>query len=208
MIAAGESAPFEHAPDDPSLRSKRGVEHFRRIDGTHSRAIRRRGAPTWPTGAAITPDVLNKGLRQCQFRKHKPCNNRLNRGCRHVPAGTSYRSPPDVPGGWGVNRDKRYRNGTRSREFCSMASACEYTATVGVSACRALRDMRAVPIHSTAAHMLLAKTHHSAAATNSAMSMHRRSARAAKRGPRALVRSPATRCCCFLSRAEKRSVPI
>jgi hypothetical protein len=39
------------------------------------------------------------------------------------------------------------------------------------------RDMRAAPIYSTAGHMLLGKTYHSATATNSAMGMQRRSAR-------------------------------
>jgi hypothetical protein len=80
MTAVVARAPVPHALDGPSLRSKRGVEHFRRPDGTRSRAIRRRGAPTSPPRAAITPDALNTGLRQCQSERHKHCSNRLNEG--------------------------------------------------------------------------------------------------------------------------------
>ena len=71
-MTAEEAAPFMHAPDGPSLRSKRGVEQFRCTDDTRSRAIRRRGAPTSPPHAAITPDALNTGLRQCQSESTNP----------------------------------------------------------------------------------------------------------------------------------------
>ena len=64
MTAAAEPAPLTHARDGPSLRSKRGVEHFRRTDDTHSQAISHRGAPISPTGAAIK--ALSTGFRQGQ----------------------------------------------------------------------------------------------------------------------------------------------
>jgi hypothetical protein len=79
MTAAGKPGPSKHSPDGPSLRSKRGVEHFRRTDDTCRRAIRNRAAPMAPTGAAITVEALSTGLRQCQSESTKPCNCRLNR---------------------------------------------------------------------------------------------------------------------------------
>jgi hypothetical protein len=79
ITAAGEPAPFKQAPGSPSLRSKRGIEQFRRTDNTYARPIRRRGAPMSPTGAAITLEALSTGLRQCLVRKHKTCNCRLSR---------------------------------------------------------------------------------------------------------------------------------
>ena len=106
MIAAGEPASFKHTPDGPSLRSKRGVEHFRRTDDTYSRAIRSRGAPT---GATIKAPGM--GLRQGQSESTNPLTVGLT-GC----ADTLRRGPftdrhSTFPGGCGVNRDKPYRRG-------------------------------------------------------------------------------------------------
>jgi hypothetical protein len=72
VAAAGGLAPNKHPPAGPLFLSKPGVEHFRRTDGKRSRAIRHRGAPMSPAGAAITPDALNTGLRQCQSESANP----------------------------------------------------------------------------------------------------------------------------------------
>src|ERR1700739_716163 len=98
ITAAGEPAPFKHAPCGPSLRSKRGIEQFRRTDDTYARPIRRRGAPMLPTVAAINLEALRTGLRQCQFESTNPVTVGFAGWRRPVTAGTSYRSPPHVSG--------------------------------------------------------------------------------------------------------------
>ena len=211
MTAAAARAPFTHTPDGPSFRSKPGVEHFRRSDGTHSRAIRYRGAPMSPTGAAITPDALNTGLRRCQSESTNPVTigstgvqTRYGRDLVKIAAGRFREAGEstvinDTAGG--ALGKLLNAVGVRAHPFGQCQPVVDHPNRVD------LRDMRAISIYSTAGHMLLGKTYHSATATNSAMGMQRRSARAAKRGPRALVAHPATRCCCFLIHAENRSVP-
>jgi hypothetical protein len=114
-----------------------------------------------PTGAAITPDALNTGLRQCQSESANPvrigstgCADTLRRGPLQIAAGR-FRE------GWGVNRNKPYRR-ARTRELQNAVGVrvhrhgrCERV--VDYPNLLDLRDMRAVPIHSTTGHMLLAK---------------------------------------------------
>jgi hypothetical protein len=111
MTAVAARAPFPHALDGPSLRSKRGVEHFRCAEDTRSRATRPRGAPTSPRRAAITPDAPNTGLRQCQCKSTNPVaigSTRVADTLRWGPLTDRHRT---FPGGWGVNREKSYRRG-------------------------------------------------------------------------------------------------
>jgi hypothetical protein len=161
MVAAGELAPFKHAPAGPLFLSKPGVEHFRHTDGKHSRAIRHRGAPMSPTGAAITPDALNTGLRRCQSESANPVRIGST-GCADTSGGDLYRSPPDVSGKAG---ESTAINDTAGRALGKLQNAvgvrvhrhgrCERV--VDYPNLLDLRDMRAVPIHSTTGHMLLAK---------------------------------------------------
>jgi hypothetical protein len=113
ITAAGEPALFKHAPCGPSLRSKRGIEQFRRTNDTCARPISRRGAPMSPTGAAITLEALSTGLRQCQSLSTNPVTVGLAGRCRPVTAGTSYRSPPDVSGRLGSQPRLRIPQGER-----------------------------------------------------------------------------------------------
>ena len=85
-----------------------------------------------PPGAAITPDALNTGLRQCQSESTNPltigstrCADTLRRG----PLTDRHRT---FPGGWGVNRDKPYRRGALGK--LRNAVGVRMRRTVGVSA--------------------------------------------------------------------------
>lgn len=52
MLEAAQRALFTHTPEVSSLWTKRGLEHVRHADSTHSRAIIQQGAPLSWTGAA------------------------------------------------------------------------------------------------------------------------------------------------------------
>jgi hypothetical protein len=158
ITAAGEPAPFKHAPSGPSLRSKRGVEPFRRTDDTYARPIRRRGAPMSPTGAAITLEALSTGLRQCLSESTNPVTVGLAGRCRRVAAGTSYRSPPDVSGRLGSQPRLRIPQGVRrTRELRNAVGARAHSRSVSAhrrgSQSKDLCDMRAIPTCSSAGHM-------------------------------------------------------
>ena len=179
MAAAGGLAPYKHPPASPLFLSKPGVEHFRRTDGKHSRAIRHRGAPMSPTSAPITPDALNTGLRQCQSESANPANNRLNRG-----ADTFRRGPLQIANGrFRKAGESTAINDTAGRALGKLQNAVDVRVrrhgwcerVVDHPNLLDLRDMRAVPIHSTTGHIFSPKTRYGAAATNSAMGVHRRS---------------------------------
>jgi hypothetical protein len=162
MTAAGKPGPSKHSPDGPSLRSKRGVEHFRRTDDTYRRANRNRAAPMAPTGAAITVEALSTGLRQCQSESTKPCNCRFIRRCADtLRRGSLTDRRRTFPGGWGVNRDKGYRRGARSP---GIAQYRRRASTPVFGRCQRvvdhpnrvdLRDTRAVPMCSAVGHIIL-----------------------------------------------------
>ena len=115
--AAGELAPFKQALDGPSLRSKRGVEDFRRTDNTHSVASKHRGAPTSPPWAAEILEALDTRLRQHQ-------SNSTTVPARYRELQIPYERGPltdrhaKFPGGWGVNRSQLYRRGPIHLEIC------------------------------------------------------------------------------------------
>jgi len=169
--------------------------------GTEARRCRRQ--------VRRSPGCSKHGTPSVSVRKRKPCNNRLNRGCRHVPAGTSTDRHRTFPQGWGVSRNKPYRRARtreivkRRRRASTPPRLCERV--VGRPNLLDLRDMRAVPIHSTTGHTLLAKD---------ALQCRRnqfRDGRAppiARAGEAHQFAHPATRCCCFLGCIENRSVPI
>lgn len=120
--------------------------------GTEARRCRRQ--------VRRSPGRSKHGTPSVSVRKRKPSNNRLNRGCRHVPAGTSTDRHRTFPQGWGVSRNKPYRR-ARTREIAKRRvrvhrhGRCERV--VGHPNLLDLRDMRAVPIHSTTGHTVLAK---------------------------------------------------
>lgn len=62
-------------------------------------------APDGPTGAAITPEALNTELRKCRSVSTRPVTVGLAGRYRHVTAGTSERSLPDVSGRLGSQPD-------------------------------------------------------------------------------------------------------
>lgn len=127
-----------------------------------------------PTGAAITPDALSTGLRQCQSESTISVTVGLS-GVQTRSGGDLIDRQRTFPGGWGVNRDKRYlRERTREIAKCPRRVPAHRHAQSqpAVDDPRVdLRDMRVVPIYSTAGHMLLGKTYRSATASNSAMGM-------------------------------------
>lgn len=124
--AAEELAPFKQALDGPSLRSKRGVEDFGRIDNTYSGASKHRGAPTSPPWAAETLEALDTRLRQHQSNSTVPARYR---GCGTLRAGTFYRSPHEVSGRLGRQPEPTIPQGTHSPGNSLPAVApSEYTA--------------------------------------------------------------------------------
>jgi hypothetical protein len=126
-----------------------------------------------PTGAAIIPDALSTGLPQCQSESTISVTAGLS-GVQTRSGGDLIDRHRTFPGGWGVNRDKRYlRERTREIAKCPRrAGAPPRSSQPAVDDPRVdLRDMRVVPIYSTAGHMLFGKTYHSATASNSAMGM-------------------------------------
>ena len=71
-----------------------------------------------PTGAAITPDALSTGLRQCQSESTISVTVGLS-GVQTRSGGDLIDRHRTFPGGWGVNRDKRYlRERTREIAKC------------------------------------------------------------------------------------------
>jgi hypothetical protein len=118
----GRVGPLRYVLGCPSLRSKRGVEQSRPPDGTYSRAIRYRGAPMRPTGAAGTVEVLDTGLRQYQPDSTNPLAVGLSAGAETLRTGTSYRSPPAVSGRLGSQPGYRVPQGVRRTGDCETPS--------------------------------------------------------------------------------------
>jgi hypothetical protein len=61
-----------------------------------------------PTGAAITPDALNTGLRQSQSESKNPVTIGSTGGADTFRRGPLRDRHRTFPGGWGVNPDKPY----------------------------------------------------------------------------------------------------
>jgi hypothetical protein len=156
VAAAGGLAPNKHPPAGPLFLSKPGVEHFRRTDGKPSRAIRHRGAPMSPKGAAITPDALNTGLRQCQSESANPVTigstgvQTLRRGPLQIATGRFRKAGESTV----INHTAGHALGKLQNPVgvrVHRHGRCERV--VGHPNLLDLRDMRSVPMHSTTGHM-------------------------------------------------------
>jgi hypothetical protein len=142
-------------------------------------------------------------------RKREPCNNRLNRGCRRVPAGTCTDRHRTFPEGWGVNRNKPYRR-ARTREIVKRRRRAS-TPPRSVRARRRPSQFARSPRHARRPNTFHHRAHASRQrrATVPPQPIPRWACTADRpRGRSALVRSPRNSLLLFPKPYRKHSVPL